>query len=299
MSSVSARDQDVLRQRVEQAVMAGSGMEGLPHEDGYPDDDLEGGVLLSGGARRRTRGGGPLDFIEKLFIGEKAQKGRNEALGHIQRADERRAREDAEVKRSLEQWRRMHGKGGFIDLASLAKDALGLTPEREREIFQRGKKAALAAYDAIRGKGVSGGARKSKGVRHCVRKKSGPSGKMRCARYSPSAAEAMAMASLGEGFMPFGGPLMPPPFYGGVRHCVREKRGPSGKKRCARYRGAGVGGGVRGGRNSEYVRFLKAYAKKHRISYKEAMMYVSRHGGWKAMKARAHGGVLLQGSSFY
>jgi hypothetical protein len=69
-----------------------------------------------------------------------------------------------------------------------------------------------------RGGILVGAGRPSKGLRHCVSERAGPSGKKRCAKYAPGP----------KGSGRSGG--------GKYRSCdVISARGPSGKERCVRY----------------------------------------------------------------
>ena len=95
---------------------------------------------------------------------------------------------------------------------------------------------------------IGGGYRpKKKAKRHCVREGMGPSGRRKCLEYAPGPYGPYGYQHLEEeyaGGILLGGrhPSM------GKRHCVKERKGASGKKRCKKFApGPGMGGAYSGG----------------------------------------------------
>lgn len=144
-------------------------------------------------------------------------------------------------------------RGALADYRAWRAEYKMQHPGASREEFKeawRMHKAALGEKPP-RGSALVGGARMSKGIRHCMEEKMGPSGRMRCVKFMRGPRAAM-LAALGEaaagsalvGGAPIGGICMSK----GLRHCIEEKMGSSGLRRCAKYargpRGSALVGGV-------------------------------------------------------
>jgi hypothetical protein len=139
------------------------------------------------------------------------------------------------------------------------------------------------------GSALVGGARKSKGIQHCMREQKGPSGLMRCAEFMRGPAmggysdmtPAILPAKL-RGMALVGGARMPK----GIRHCVSERMEPSGMKRCAKYAAGPRGSALVGGFpyqqklfNAYKRQFANADATERRCAFYAARKAFERDGG--------------------
>lgn len=109
------------------------------------------------------------------------------------------------------------------------------------------------------GSALVGGARMSKGIQHCMEEKIGPSGLRRCAKFMRGPRMGSALVGGYSDMTPMkgmGGARMAK----GIRHCMEEKMGPSGLRRCAKYAAGPRGSALVGG--FEYQQKLfNAYKK--------------------------------------
>jgi hypothetical protein len=110
---------------------------------------------------------------------------------------------------------------------------------REAVLDMLRRQAEFDTRGSMIGSALIGGTR-SKGIRKCVARKKGPSGKVRCSKW-----EQIAKAAALIGGTDVGGMMLGEGVKG--RKCARfTKKTPSGQKRCAKYFPIGHGCGMCG-----------------------------------------------------